>query len=152
VVVEAEATAITGGLPMRLHLAFAVAFASLGLVWGVTPASAVNAGSTAIPLSEDAAPSDLIDVHGWHCSQRWAPEWGWHRHRGACRGYGYGYGYGWWGPGYGHHRGGKYYRHHDGKNYKHHGGGGKHHGGGGGKHKGGGGKPHGGGGGKHGKH
>ncbi|MGI8726036.1 MAG: hypothetical protein ACR2J1_11985 [Methyloceanibacter sp.] len=49
---------------MRLHFAFAVAFASLGLVWGVTPASAVNAGSTAIPLSEDAAPSDLIDVHG----------------------------------------------------------------------------------------
>ena len=135
-----------------LRLVFTLAVVSLGCAAGIAPASAAGAGAAAVPLGSHAVPSDLIKVHGWHCGERWAPGWGYHRHRGACGGYGYG----WWGPGYGYYRGGKHYKHHGGGKYhgggKHHGGGkyhggGKHHGGG--RHHGGGGQHHGGKGKKH---
>lgn len=33
----------------------------------------------------DAPDRALVRVHGWHCRRLYAPQWGWHRHRGACR-------------------------------------------------------------------
>lgn len=51
-------------------------------------AIAPNLGGLANIISSDPL---VQNVHGWHCSRRFHPRWGWHRNRRACRGPRYGH-------------------------------------------------------------